>query len=256
MELLREISRWSHVIFGFVGLMAFWFPVFARKGGSLHRKAGTVFVLCGYAVTASAAVSCVLIAAAVIGPGLVEQNRSTLALVVFLAYLAWVTFVTLRYSVGVLKTKKAPTELDTPVFRFLAYSVMLSSVLIIAFAVVFPSSSSVLLYALSPIGILTGLPMLKYMRGDVDSPRAWFYEHMTATFGAGIAFHTAFAVFGAQRIFAMPSAGPAAVVPWILPTLLGVPAIHFWKRYYQKKFGEWPQATPSVPQPKPVAALD
>ena len=54
--------------------------------------------------------------------------------------------------------------------------------------------------------------------------------------GGGIAFHTAFAVFGAQRLWAYELAGPLAVVPWLLPTAVGIPAIIVWTRYYRRKF--------------------
>ncbi len=238
MELLREISRWLHVLVGFTGLIAFWFPVFSRKGGRLHRLAGKVFVICGYVVTGSAAISCTLITHSIFSRGLAPANQDNLALVVFLAYLAWVTFVTLRYSIGVLGTKKDPTRLKTPTFQFLALSAMAASVGLIAYATWIPSSFSPLLYGLSPIGILTGLPMLRYMNGKIEGPRAWFYEHMSASVGAGIAFHTAFAVFGAQRLFNLSGSGALAFLPWLLPTLIGVPGLMLWQRYYRRKFGE------------------
>ncbi|MCE2540754.1 MAG: DUF2306 domain-containing protein, partial [Acidobacteria bacterium] len=60
--------------------------------------------------------------------------------------------------------------------------------------------------------------------------------------GGGIAFHTAFIVFGAQRVWAYELAGPLAIVPWILPTVVGIPAIVVWTRYYRRKFGPAPAA--------------
>ena len=247
MDLLREISRWSHVIIGFTGLVAFWFPVFARKGGPLHRKAGTVFVICGYFVTASAALSCGLITYKIFNLGVAEKNANNLASIAFLAYLAWVTFVMLRYSVGVLRTKKDPTQLGTPGWRLLAWSAIGASAAIVAFAIVFPTDNSILLYALSPIGIGTGLPMLRYMNGKITSKKAWFYEHLSATLSAGIAFHTAFAVFGAARLFTLPSTGLLSVLPWVLPAAVGTPALILWKRYYQRKFGDLPTASARDP---------
>lgn len=240
MEWLREVSRWSHIVLGFVGLAAFWFPVFARKGGRIHRVAGKVFVWCGYGVTASAALSVTLVTTMIVSRDLVAKNLDTLAQLLFLGYLAWVVFVSLRYAVGVLETKKDPTLLATPVFRFLAWSAIAASGVLIAYATLVPTGWSLLLYVLSPIGVGTGWPILEYMRGDCDSPRAWFYEHMSATIGAGIAFHTAFAVFGASRLFELPTTGWLSILPWVLPTAIGVPGLALWKRHYQGKFGERP----------------
>ena len=44
----------AHVATGFIGLAAFWIPLFARKGGRVHVQAGRVFTYCAYVVTVSA----------------------------------------------------------------------------------------------------------------------------------------------------------------------------------------------------------
>jgi hypothetical protein len=55
--------------------------------------------------------------------------------------------------------------------------------------------------------------------------------------GAGIAFHTAFAVFGARQLFQLSPQGWAAVLPWVLPAAVGIPAIAVWTRYYRWRSG-------------------
>ena len=52
---------------------------------------------------------------------------------------------------------------------------------------------------------------------------------------ASIAFHTAFAVFGASRLLDYSLNGPLAFLPWVLPAAIGLPAIHFWTRHYRRK---------------------
>ena len=53
-SLLFDIVIGIHVATGFVGLAAFWVPIFARKGGRLHVRAGRVYAYCAYVVTVSA----------------------------------------------------------------------------------------------------------------------------------------------------------------------------------------------------------
>ncbi len=256
MELLREILRWPHIIFGFGGLVAFWFPVFARKGAQLHRRAGKVFVWCGYGVVVSAAMSCVLLTWIILGRDLTAQNRDNLATLAFLGYLALATFVILRYSMRVLESKRQPSKIDTPLERGLAYATLAASAAIVAFALLWPTSMTTLLLALSPIGLSTGWGILRYLNGADPSPRAWFYEHMGATLGAGIAFHTAFAVFGIRRLFELPSTGLVSILPWVLPAAIGIPGTFLWQRHYRKKFGELPAETgrqhPGKDRTKPV----
>ncbi|MEM7586580.1 MAG: hypothetical protein AAF560_24540, partial [Acidobacteriota bacterium] len=165
-------------------------------------------------------------------------NQANLASLAMLAYLALVTFVILRHSMRVLEAKRDPTLLDTWLDRGLALGAIGASVAIVAFAALRPTSNSIVLYAMSPIGLSTGFDILRYVRGGETSPRAWFYQHLGATLGAGIAFHTAFAVFGASRLFDLNLSGVVSVLPWILPTAIGLPGILLWKRHYRRKFGE------------------
>ncbi len=240
MELLREVLRWSHIVLGFVGLIAFWFPVFARKGGGLHRRVGKVFVGCGYGVTVSAMASCAVLTWRIFSEDIAPQNRMNLASIAFLGYLALVTFVIIRHSMRVLEAKRDPTRLDTPLNRGLALAAMAASLLIVAFAVLQPTGNSILLVALSPIGLSSGWGILRHLRGADPSSRAWFYAHMNAILGAGIAFHTAFAVFGVNRLFNLQITGLAGMLPWVLPAAIGIPGGALWERYYRRKFGDLP----------------
>jgi hypothetical protein len=61
---------------------------------------------------------------------------------------------------------------------------------------------------------------------------------MECMLGAGIGFHTAFFVFGFSRISGVQLPGIAALIPWVLPSLIGIPATTLWIRYYKKRFGE------------------
>ena len=96
----------------------------------------------------------------------------------------------------------------------------------------------ILLFALSPIGIGAGSGNLRYMNTPPSSPRGWMYEHLGAMLGAGIAFHTAFAVFGSTRLFDIGLTGWIAIIPWVLPAAIGIPATVIWTRHYRRKFGE------------------
>jgi len=56
--------------------------------------------------------------------------------------------------------------------------------------------------------------------------------------GGGIAFHTAFLVIGAGRLLGAQLSGFVAVVPWVLPALIGIPATAIWVGYYRRRFNE------------------
>ncbi|WP_395374005.1 hypothetical protein [Marinicella sp. W31] len=232
-----EILRWIHIAAGFIGLAAFWIPVFTRKGGVNHRLYGKVFKYCAYVVLAAAAGSITIRVPMALADGITPiTHPESFAFLAFLGYLTLVTFVGMRHGFQVLGFKGSLEKMNTPLNRLLAMSSIVASMLIIAFALYYGPSNKILLYALSPIGFLGGFGILKVISQPQSDKRMWFYEHMGSILGTGIAFHTAFAVFGASRLFDLGLSGFAAVIPWITPTLIGIPAIFLWTRHYRKKF--------------------
>ena len=227
----------THVATGFAGLAAFWIPLFARKGGRAHVQAGRVFTYCAYVVTLSAVtVSAGRIVSYQV-QGIALADRPELyAFALFLGYLGVVTFATVRHAIRVVATRRSPETLRTPFHEALAWASMAGSAAVIGFALGVWSGVSPVLLGLSPIGLFTGRGMLRLMRNPGGQRMGWFYSHLGSMLGGGIAFHTAFIVFGAQQLWAYELAGALAVVPWILPTVIGIPAIVVWTRHYRRKF--------------------
>lgn len=227
-----------HVAAGFAGLAAFWIPVFARKGGRAHVQAGRVFTYSAYVVTLSAVVVSAGRIASYQAQGMAVADRpEPYAFALFLGYLGVVTFSTVRHAIRVVETRKSPGKLRTPFHEALAWASMAGSAAVVGFALGAWSEVSPILLGLSPIGLFTGLGALRLMRNPGARHMGWFYSHLGSMLGGGIAFHTAFIVFGAQRLWTWELAGALAVVPWILPTVVGIPAIVLWTRHYRRKFG-------------------
>ncbi|MDJ0701028.1 MAG: hypothetical protein QNJ07_14335 [Woeseiaceae bacterium] len=239
MELIGEGARFVHVIFGFAGLAAFWIPIFAKKGATNHVRFGKVFVWSAYAVLAGAAIVIALRFVRLANDGIGPADEPLLfGFLVFLTYLTFVTLVTVRHGMSVLRHKRQPAAVRTPVNLALAYLSIAASSALILYAIILSPPNAILLYALSPIGFGVGSGNLRYMNNVPDSPRAWMYEHLGAMIGSGIAFHTAFAVFGSARLFEIGLTGWIAVIPWVLPAAVGIPATILWTRHYRRKFGE------------------
>lgn len=239
MSYLGDISRFIHVAFGAIGLIAFWVPIFAKKGAVNHVRFGKIFVWSAYIVLAAAAIALVSRTANLVREGIgVSDQPELIAFMVFLGYLTFVTFVIVRHGMQVLQSKGKPDALRTPLTVFLAYASIASSIGIIAYGLFLDPPNKILLFALSPIGLGNGFGQLRYMRRTDGSPRGWLYEHLGAMIGAGIAFHTAFAVFGVTRLFDIGFTGWVAVIPWVAPAIIGIPAISIWTRHYQRKYKE------------------
>ncbi len=239
MSYIGEIFRFVHVAFGAIGLFAFWVPVFAKKGAVNHVRFGQIFVWSAYILLAAAAIALTTRITDLQQQGLGPSDEPALfAFIVFLGYLTVVTFVIVRYGMQVLRHKADPAAMRSGLTVALSYVAIFASAAVILYALLLDPPNKILLFALSPIGIGNGIGQLRYMKAVGLSRRAWMYEHIGAMLGSGIAFHTAFAVFGSAQLFAIDLAGWLQVVPWIAPTIIGVPAILLWTRHYQRKFGE------------------
>ena len=236
-SMLFDVLVWMHVATGFVGLTAFWVPVFARKGGRVHVQAGRVFTYSAYVVTLSAVTASAgrIVSYQIQGIGFADRP-DLYGIALLLGYLGAVTFATVRQAIRVVNTRRTPEMLRAPFHETLGWASVAGSVTVIGFALWVWSEISPILLGLSPVGLVTGRNMLRMMRNPGLERMGWFYSHMGSMLGGGIAFHTAFIVFGAQRLWAYEFAGLLAVVPWILPTVIGIPAIVVWTGYYRRKF--------------------
>ena len=226
-----------HVVAGFVGLAAFWIPVFARKGGRTHVWAGRIYARCAYVVTLSAIVAATgrVVSYRLQGIGVAERPE-LYGFAVLLGYLGVVTFAMVRHAMRVVATRRVPRKLRTPAHEALAWASVSGSVIVVGFGLAAWSDVSPILLGMSPIGLFTGRSMLRLMRYPEGEQMGWLYSHLGSMLGGGIAFHTAFIVFGAQRFWTYEIAGPLAILPWILPTIVGVPAIALWTLHYRRRF--------------------
>jgi hypothetical protein len=228
--------------------VAFWFPVFTPKGGRVHVRAGKVFLICAYVVAGTALSIALLTLASPFGthpearPADTARVDAALTqlrfLEAFLGYLAIVTFATVWHGVRVMRTRRERTPLRTPLHTAVGVIAILAGAGVLVLGLTFDQEARWILLALSPIGFLVGSGMLRYARGERKERMAHWYEHLGSMLGGGIAFHTAFAVFGIQRFVDYDLSGVVGLLPWILPSVVGAIAITIWTRHYRRKFGD------------------
>ena len=246
-----------HIVAGLIGLAAFWTPAIARKGGVTHVRAGRVFFWATCVVAGSGVVMATLLLVNPLAVKLPSRPLSPERLAarvpeirltsLFLFYLVLITFTPVYHGVRVLATRRSPEQLRTLFHTAIHVAAIAAS---LAMVVLGLTRRQPVFFFMSPIGFLIGAGGLQFARRPYATPMAWWYEHLGSMLGGGIAFHTAFLVLGAGRLFGLRLDGPWAVVPWLLPTLIGVPASVYWTRYYRRKFKEdsvRPAAVPVSP---------
>jgi hypothetical protein len=223
---LYRLALSIHVLAGITGLAAFWTPALARKGGAIHVTVGRIF----YNATAIVALTGLAMAAMIaVAPA---PGRSRI-LALFLAYLVLITFAPVHHGVRVLETRREPARLRTRFHTVVNSAAIAAALAMVALAF---AARQPVFAALSPIGVLVGSGNLRYARRPNASHMSWWYEHMGSMLGGGIAFHTAFLVIGAGRVLGAYLTGVYAVIPWVIPSIIGIPATRIWIRYYRVKF--------------------
>ncbi|NQD38272.1 hypothetical protein HPT27_14690 [Permianibacter sp. IMCC34836] len=234
MENVLTGLRWLHILAGAIGLVLFWVPIFSRKGSPVHKRFGQGFLWCVniIGVTALTSVSLHLGVAAMQDQPLWATPK--FGLLVFLGYLGITVLTGAWYMRHVLIHKRDPAALRRPLAWALMALAFVSSTVLILIALTIPGTVKIILLSLSPIGYLTTFNMQRHLRRPDREPKAWFYEHMAQGVGLGIAFHTAFLVFGARSVFAHWLTGNWAVLPWVAPVVVGIALSYWWEQRYRR----------------------
>jgi len=223
---LYRLALSIHVLAGITGLAAFWTPAIARKGGRTHVQFGRVF----YNATIIIALTGLAMAGLIVVAPTPGHQRPLAA---FLAYLVLITFAPVHHGVRVLETRGEPSNLRTWFHSAVNVAMIVTAVAMLGLA---SAKRQPVFAALSPIGLLVGVGNLRFARRPYRSHMSWWYEHMRSMLAGGIAFHTAFLVIGVGRLFAAHLTGGAAVIPWVLPSVVGIPATRLWIAHYRRKF--------------------
>jgi hypothetical protein len=243
-ELFRDL-RWVHIAVGTIALIVFWVPVAASKGGRLHVRIGWVYAGCMSVVVFTAFCMSGLAFAvplrvrtfthALSASETAQFIRAARETAFFLAYLGAVTLAAGWQGISVLRTRRDPESLRTPFGWGLNIAVFLAAIGSLAMGIY---ARVPVFMAMSVVGFIVGGGNLIYLWRGPATRMGWWYQHLSSMMGTGIAGYTAFIAFGGRHVFASLVPSQYAVVFWILPTVIGSPAIALTTAYYKRKFHE------------------
>ena len=206
---MESLLVFSHILGGAIVLLIGLTIIIIKKGSSLHKLLGWIYVIAMWIVSFSAI-------------SIITFYRFNLFLLVIAIYTFYATFSGFR-------TIQRRKSVLTPRIDYLVSSIVFVAGLILNCfgCYILVTSSNVLLAGLSIIfGFFIGLNAFRdlrfYSNGDKSDPNWWLYQHISAMGGSYIAAVSAFAVQNGDFL-ELPDA--MAWMPWILPGVVGTPII-------------------------------
>jgi hypothetical protein len=222
----------THIITGAVGLIVFWVPILAKKGGLIHRRAGQIFTW-SMLLTGSAAIGislCTLNDPMATHPQLVghvvfgdEKLVSAifgwmmLGLAILTINLAWYGWQCNRNRRDHAANREW-RNLSLQAATFIAATNCAWQGYLIG---------QPLMLGMSFIGWATVATNLYFLYKPNVAANDWLKEHIKALVGAGISVYTAFFAFGAVRTFPALALHP---VLWAIPLAVGLTLIIYHQR--------------------------
>ena len=239
----HQFAFYIHIVLGSIALVVFWLPLLTKKGGKNHRLTGKIFVYSMYAVSISGVIMTTLV---LFDPMAVRQPQAVLnaqqiidfkirnrIFSGFLFMLSVLVFTNVRQSILVLKAKKDRSLLKTP-FHLLTISFLGCSGLIMGWIGFQQELTLFKVFAI--LSVLICIGMFRYIFKATIKKNEWIIEHLGNILGAGIGAYTAFFAFGGARFFSEVFTGSLQIVPWILPSIIGVAASTYLTKKYRKTY--------------------
>lgn len=237
MLMLHSLLLKLHIGLGVIALLLFWLPMLSRKGSALHRSSGRYYGHIMKAVALSGLVMTCMVwfdpvgikGAALLVDGQVSERRLAFfnMLNLFLFLLSLLTWVTIRHATGSLLCKQNRAALKHWSYQAPVWLLVMAAPYAAWQGFLF---NMPLVMVFAGISLVTSFSILAYLHTKTVNANRWLIEHASAMIGSGIAAYTAFFAFGGRALFAELLTGHWMMLPWLIPSLIGVPATIWFKR--------------------------
>ena len=242
----HAVLRTSHIGLGVVALLLFWVPALTRKGSRIHIASGRLFGYLSYAIAATAAISCIWAIALPLSftgitrsLGAEEQSRLfggvRFLFVILFTLMTWLVAGT-RMGTHVVRNKGdfRVDSMSTKLCWIFSGATSFICGLFGTGLIMSGDFNGLLPLFLAWVGTSDARKNLSVLSHPIPSPHFWVEKHFECMIGSGVAMHTAFLVFGANRLLNIQQDSLLALVPWFLPAVIGVSVFTFLSRQHRK----------------------
>ncbi len=229
MNQLHELLVILHIVFGSVALALFWVPAIARKGSKIHVSAGRYYVRAMTVVVVSALIASIMVLVDPIGirhPGvemtpedIERRSESYRMFSLFLLMLSVLVYATLRHGVVALRARTDPAALSALPHKATTFVLGGLGAVVGAWGLL---QVQPLLVFFAAISLFASISMYRECRLENPTRNDLLRMHFGGLIGSGIGAHTAFFAFGGSHFLGNVLPGQWQLLPWILPSVVGI----------------------------------
>jgi len=212
-----------HIVSGTIGLVTLWVPLFAKKGGALHRSWGRVFAR---ALTVTGIIAVGISLVSLRWPLETHPWSDDAALVRglfgwMMLYLATLTITLARYGMLVIRNRRAHARDRESLNVVLQILTFLTAANCLWHGV---ELGQPVMMGIPAVGLVISVLNLRYIFRETPLANEWLIQHTRGLVGAGISVYTAFLAFGAVNLMPAHAFNP---ILWATPTVLGMTLLIF-----------------------------
>jgi uncharacterized membrane protein len=216
--ILYDLLRNLHIAIGVVALTAFWVVAVLRKGTSLHRRLGDVYLLAMLGILLTATPM-----------ALAAFSRGTPVLGTFLLYLALVTGTGAWVALRAIRRRESIDRYLAMPYRPVAWLNLAAGVAVLALGA---TRGDLLLVGMSAIGLSVGARMLTFAAARPTDRHWWLERHYTGIIGSGAAAHVAFLNLGLRHLAPARWSDAITYLSWFGPVLVSVAVVVYLNRRF------------------------
>lgn len=208
----------------------FWVPALTKKGSRIHVLVGRIWCPGMLFVAATGATMGVL--RLVFTEAFVEEAGSVTAVrsaAIFLLYLGSITGAPVAHAWRAIRLRREPQRMRTPGDLLLAVLPLAAALGMILTGILLDTALRPVQFAMSPIGLVLGVLMIRHWTKPDRRARSGVFEHALHMGVGGIAAHTAAILFVSDLVGYQPS-GVIAPIIWISPTAIGTAVLIYLLR--------------------------
>ena len=224
MESIAKPLLFIHVLAGSISLVLFWLPVIVKKGGKIHNQVGKAYVWAMWVVVISAFLLSVI--------NLILQRYLSAG---FLGFLSVLTAAPLWYAQAILNHKKGINRSYFNQFKVLHSIIFFMGMGLVIWSIILKVQDSAILLMIFGILGMTSFSDAFANYQKIQQGEKWIVTHLRGMLSTGIAAYTAFFAFGGRRFFSDILTDQWMIIPWVLPSIIGMVGIRFWRKRYTKK---------------------